>query len=85
MNDVFIEYRNLLNGISHVDWLQNRVVHFLCRNLVFCKVACIYMLLKWHKDNNFPNLWLGLDFQLEEDIYKNKLQHTSTKYIVMNF
>jgi hypothetical protein len=26
MHDVFIEYRNLLNGISHVGWLQGRVV-----------------------------------------------------------
>ncbi len=37
----------------------------------FCCSACIYMLLTWHKNNNFPNLWLDLDFQLKEkDIYK---------------
>jgi hypothetical protein len=85
MNDVFIEYQNLLNGISHLEWLQDKVAHFVCRNLVFFKMACIYMLLTWHKDNNFPNLLLALDFQLEEDIYQKHLQHTSTKYIVINF
>ncbi len=48
-------------------WLQGRVVHFLHHNLIFCKVACIYMLLSWHKRKNFPNLWLNLNFQLEEE------------------
>jgi hypothetical protein len=53
-----------------VDWV--RVVHFLHRDLIFCRVPCIfYMLLTWHKNNNFPNFWLDLDFQLEEKyIYK---------------
>jgi hypothetical protein len=32
----------------------------------------IYMLLTWHKNNNFPNLWLGLDFQLEKEYIYNK-------------
>jgi hypothetical protein len=69
-----------------VGWLQGRVAHFLCCNPFFCKMACIYMLLTWHKNNNFTNLWLGLDFQLEEeDMYKTKLQHKYTKYIVMDF
>jgi hypothetical protein len=50
-------------------WLQGRVAHFLCHYVGFCKMACIYMLLTWHK-NNFPNLKLDLDCQLEkEDIY----------------
>jgi hypothetical protein len=63
-----------------------KVTHFLHHNPIFYKVACIYKLLTWDKNNNFPNLWLDLDFQLEEkDIYKNKLQHIYTKYIVMNF
>jgi hypothetical protein len=49
-------------------------------------MACIYMLLTWHKNNNFPNLSLNLDFQLEEeDIYKRKLQYMHTKYIIMDF
>jgi hypothetical protein len=30
-------------------WLQGRVAHFLHRNLVFCRMVCIYMLLTWHK------------------------------------
>jgi hypothetical protein len=55
-------------------WLQGRVAHFLHHNIVVGRVACIYMLLTWHKNNNFPNLWLDLDSQLkEEDIYKKKL------------
>ncbi len=42
------------------------------------------MLLTWHKNNNFPNLQLDLDCQLEEkDIYKKKLQYIYTKYIVI--
>jgi len=29
------------------------------------------MLLSWHKNNNFLDLWLNLNFQLEQkDIYK---------------
>ncbi len=48
-----------------------RVAHFLCHNLVFYKMACIYMLLTWNKNNYFPNFWLDLDFQLEKKhIYK---------------
>jgi hypothetical protein len=27
-------------------WLQGRVVHFLHHNAIFCKMPCIYMLLK---------------------------------------
>jgi len=57
--------------INFGGWLQGKVAHFLRHNLVFCKVACIYMLLTWHKNNNFSNFWLDLDCQLEEkDIYK---------------
>ncbi len=55
--------------------MQGKVAHFLNHNLVVCKVACICMLLTWPENNNFPNLWLDLNFQLEEkDIYKTKLQ-----------
>jgi hypothetical protein len=53
--------------LSPLGWLQGRVVHFLRRNLIFCRVVCIYMLFTWHKDNNFPNLWLDLGCQLEEE------------------
>jgi hypothetical protein len=57
--------------ISFGTWLQSKVVHFLCCNLIFCKVACISMLLTWHNNNKISNLWLDLDFQLEEEnIYK---------------
>jgi uncharacterized membrane protein len=67
-------------------WLQGRVAHFLHYNLFFCRLTCIYMLLAWHKNNNFSNLWLDLNFQLEkEDIYKRKLQCIYTKYIAMDF
>ncbi len=46
------------------------MVHFLRDNLIFCRMACIYILLTWHKNNIFPNLWLKLDYQFEEeDIY----------------
>jgi hypothetical protein len=56
----------------HDGWLQGKVAHFLHCNLVFCRVACIYMLSTWHKNNNFSNLWLDLNFELEkENIYKN--------------
>ncbi len=38
------------------------------------------------ENNNYSNLWLDLDCQLEEEyIYKTKLQHIYTKYIVMDF
>jgi hypothetical protein len=68
-------------GGCKVGWLT-----FCITIQFFCRVACIYMLLTWHKNNNFPNLWLDLDFQLEEeDIYKKILQHISTKYIIMDF
>jgi hypothetical protein len=61
----------LILVISNEGWLQGRVVHFLCHNIIFSKVACIYMLLTWHEKNIFPNLWLDLDYQIEEeDIYK---------------
>jgi hypothetical protein len=44
------------------------------------------MLLTWQKINNISNLWLDLDCQLEEkDIYKKRLQHIYTEYIVMDF
>jgi hypothetical protein len=33
--------------------LQGIVAHFLHHNLIFCKVACIYMLLKWQKTITF--------------------------------
>jgi len=47
-------------------WLQGRVAHFLCHTPIFCTVTCIYMLLTWHKNNNFPNLWLDLDVKLKK-------------------
>jgi hypothetical protein len=38
------------------------------------------MLLTWHENNNFPNLLLDLDSQLEEEhTHKKKLQHICTK------
>ncbi len=44
------------------------------------------MQLIWHENNKFSNFWLDLYFQLEEeDIYKRKLQHIYTKYIVLDF
>ncbi len=43
------------------------------------------MLLTWHKSNNFVNLWLKLDCQLEEEGICKKMQHIFTKYIVMDF
>jgi hypothetical protein len=49
-----------------IGWLQGRVAHVLRHNPVFCRMACIYMLITWHKNNNFPNMWLDLDCQLEE-------------------
>jgi hypothetical protein len=67
-------------------WLQGRSTHFLHHNPIFCRVVCIHMLLTWHKNNNFSNLWLDLDCQLEEEnIYLKKLQHIYTKYIVKDF
>jgi len=52
-------------------WLQGKVAHFLRHNLIFCKVTCIYMLLTWHKNNNFPKFWLYLYCQLKQKkIYK---------------
>jgi hypothetical protein len=65
------------DSLKHIyGWLQSRVVHFLCHNLVFSRVTCFYMLLTWYKNNSFQILWLDLDFQLEEEeIYKTKLQH----------
>ncbi len=65
-------------------WLQSRVAHFLHRNLVFCRMAYIYMILTWHNNNNFnnfPNLWLDLNCQLEEEDFFLKLQHVYIKYI----
>jgi hypothetical protein len=58
---------------TSLGWLQSKVVHFLCRNPIFCKVVCIYMLLTCHKNNNFPNLWLNLDCHLEEDNILKKI------------
>jgi len=67
-------------------WLQGKVAHFLRRNLVFCRMMCIYMLLTWHKNNNFLIFSLDLDFQLEEkDTFFLKMQHIYSKYIVMDF
>jgi len=45
------------------------------------------MLLSWHKNNNFLDLWLNLNFQLEEeDIYKKTfVAYIYAKYIVMDF
>jgi hypothetical protein len=34
---------------NRLGWLQGRVAHFSHHNLVFCRVACIYLLLTWHK------------------------------------
>jgi hypothetical protein len=65
------ETQRLILVISNEGCLQGRVVHFLCRSIIFSRVVCVYMLLTWHKNNNFPNLWLDLDYQFEEeDIYK---------------
>jgi len=37
----------------------------------FAKWHAFYMLLTWHKNNNFSNLWLDIDCQLEKkNIYK---------------
>jgi hypothetical protein len=69
-----------------MGWLQSRVAHFLHHNPIFYIMMCIYMLLTWHKNNNSPNLQLDLNCQLEEEnIYKKKLQHIYTKYIIMDF
>ncbi len=39
------------------------------------------MLLTWYKNNNFPNLWLDLDYQLEEeDIYKKNATYIHQIY-----
>jgi hypothetical protein len=63
----------IVEGGCKVGWLT------FCVTIQFFVVLCIYMLLTWHKNNNFPNLWLDLDFQLEEeDIYKKRLQHIYT-------
>lgn len=43
-------------------WLQDKMSHFLCHNIAFCKVLCIYMLLTSHKKMSI--LWLDLKFQL---------------------
>jgi hypothetical protein len=57
------------NSYGLMGWLQGVVAHFLCHNLVFCRVACIYMLLTWYKNNNFPNLWLDLDCELKKKTF----------------
>jgi hypothetical protein len=62
-------YSSTFDPLVLGGWLQGRVGHFFHHNPIFCKMVRIYMLLTWHKNNNFPNLWLDLDFQLEEDIY----------------
>jgi hypothetical protein len=39
------------------------------------------MLLTWHKNNNFLNLWLDLDYQLEEkDMYKKNATYIHQIY-----
>ncbi len=43
------------------------------------------MLLTWHKNMNFLNLWLELNCQLEEEGIYKKMQHIFTKYLVMDF
>ncbi len=58
-------HQNTLKGHTN-KWLQTKVALFLHCNLVFWKVASICMLLTWHKNNNFPNLWLDLDCQIEK-------------------
>ncbi len=52
--------------MTEIGWLQGKVTHVLRHNLVFCRMACIYMLKTWHKNNNFPNMWLDLNFHIEE-------------------
>ncbi len=57
LGKVFLEFEScglkvpmLCESIPDVFvWLQGRVAHFLHRNLVFCRMVCIYMLLTWHK------------------------------------
>jgi hypothetical protein len=51
----------LKSNFYYSRWLQGRVAHFLCHNPIFCRVACIYILLTWHKNNKISNLWLDLD------------------------
>jgi len=65
---------------NHVGWLQGKVVCFLCCSFFFCKVTCIYMLFTWHTNNNFPNLWLDLDCQLEEIYIYKKMQYIHQIY-----
>jgi len=81
-NQIYLKTKEVFNSVrflaiscdevTMVDgWLQGKLVHFLCHNLVFCRVTCIYMLLTWHKNNNFSNMWLDLNYQLElKDINK---------------
>jgi hypothetical protein len=42
------------------------------------------MLLTWHKNNNFSNLWVDLDFQLEEEEFKKKKIATYIHQIYSN-
>jgi hypothetical protein len=38
------------------------------------------MLLTWHTNNNFPNLWLDLDCQFEEIYIYKKMQYIHQIY-----
>ncbi len=53
--NIFLDAKFLCVKITR-NRLQGKVAHSLCCNLVFYKVACICMLLTWHKNNHFSNL-----------------------------
>jgi len=61
-NQNYLVFKGLLG-----TQIANKKVHFLCCNPIYYKVARIYMLLTWHKNTFFSNLWLVLDFQLEKE------------------
>jgi len=74
MDHIIIHKKMAIRNIIHEFWIQKSMAFFLIFKFkkwfcAWCKVMCIYMLLTWHTNNNFPNLWLDLNFQLEEDIY----------------
>jgi hypothetical protein len=83
-NQIYLKTKEVFNSVNFLaiscdevtmvdGWLQGKVVHFLCHNPVFCKVTCIYMLLTWHKNNKFSNMWLDLNYQLELEYINKKI------------
>jgi hypothetical protein len=50
------EEKKIQNRNKSFNLLQGEVAHFLCHNVVSCKMLGIYMLLTYHKINNMPNL-----------------------------